>query len=127
MKASDIARELAMDKGWRNCFLAGEKLCTYYLLRNFSQFESFKEISKALVRNLEKIFGSNSANPSWIIIFDKAINLFTPGTLDLENLNLDTNCYVASNHILNCLKKNFIWFFILSIESKVEKLLLPDI
>ncbi len=121
-RASDYARKFAMDKGWRSCFLAGEELRARYLLQNSSQFESLKEIGKALARNLERFSGGNSANPSWIVVFDEATNLFTPGTPDL-----DTGRYVALNRVLSCLKELPTWFFMLSTESRVEKLLPPDI
>lgn len=89
-----------MDKGWRSCSLAGEEPRARYLLQNSSQFESLKEIRKALARNLERFSGGNSANPSWIVVFDEATNLFTPGTPDL-----DTGRYVALNRVLSCLKE----------------------
>lgn len=50
------------------------------------------------------------------------MNLFTPETPDL-----DTDYYFALNRILNYLKELLIWFFMLSIESIVEKLLPSDI
>lgn len=71
-----------------------------------------------LAKNLERFSEDNSINPSWIVIFDKATNLFTLGTYDL-----DIGYYVALNHVLSFLKELSIWFFMLSTESRVRKLL----
>lgn len=111
-----------MNKNWKSFFLTEDKLCICYLLQNFSQFKSFKEIGKALARNLKRFFGGNSTNSSQIIIFDKATNLFTLGTLAL-----DIGYYVVLNYILSCLKELFIQFFMLSKKSRVEKLLPSNI
>lgn len=127
LEVSDVAREFAIDKSWRNCFLAGEQLCTRYLLQNSFQFILLKKIGKVLVKNLERFSGGNSTNLGRIIIFDKSINLLTPKIFDLRNFDLNTGCYVALNCILSCLKKLPIWFFMLSTESRVEKLLWPNI
>lgn len=123
-KVFDAAREFAIDKEWRNYFLARNKLCICQLIQNSFQFELLSKISKALISKLEKFSESDSANPRLIIVFDKATNLFTPifGTADL-----DTSCYVALNCVLSYLKKLFAWFFIIFTESRVEKLLLLDI
>ena len=127
LKTSNITRKFVMDKGQRSCFLVREELCAYYLLQNFFQFKSLKKVGKALAKNLEKFFGSNSVTLSQIIAFNKATNLFTLETPDLKTFNLDTSCYVALHCILNCLKELPIQFFILSIESKVKKFLLSNI
>ncbi|MCJ1347933.1 hypothetical protein MMC31_006163, partial [Peltigera leucophlebia] len=74
-RASDVARKFAMDKGWRDCFLARNELRVRHLIQNSSQFESLSKIGKALASNLEKFSGSDSANPSLIIVFDEATNL----------------------------------------------------
>lgn len=126
-----------MDKSWRSCFLAEEELRAYYLLQNSSKFKSLKEIDKALAKNLERFSGRNSANPDWIVIFDKATNLFIleasglkkPNfkTPDLRTPDLNIGCYIIINHVLSYLKKFSIWFFMLSTESRAEKLLPPDI
>lgn len=121
-RASVVVKNFAMDKSWRSYFLARNELSIRHLIQNSSQFESLKEIGKALAGNLERFSGGNSADPRWIVVFDEATNLFSPGTPDFN-----TACYVALNHVLSCLKELPIWFFMLSTESRVEKLLPPDI
>lgn len=121
LKISDIDREFAMNKGWRSCFLTEDELRIYYLLQNSSRFKLFKEIGKVLAIKEERFSGGNSANPSWIIVFDEATNLFTWKTPDL-----DTSRYITLNNILSCLKKLPKLFFMLSTEFKVEKLLPLD-
>lgn len=105
LKVFDIAKEFAMDKGQKSCFLIGEKLYIYYLLQNSFQFKSLKEIGKALVRNLKRFSGSNNANLSQIVIFNKVTNLFTLKTPDLGTFDLDISCYIAFNCILSYFKK----------------------
>lgn len=58
-----------------------------------------------LVKNLERFSRDNSVNPGWIIVFDKATNLFTPETLDMGTPDLDTNHYIVLNYIFSCLKE----------------------
>lgn len=62
LKASDVVKKFAIDKGWRSCFLAEDEFCVYYLLQNSSQFESLKKIGKALVRNLKRFSRDKSIN-----------------------------------------------------------------
>lgn len=103
LKIFDIAKKFAIDKSWRSCFLAGKEFYARYLLQNSSQFKLLKKFGEKLVRNLEKFFGGNSINPSWLVVFNKIINLFSLGTLDW-----DTGCYVTLNHVLSYLKKLII-------------------
>lgn len=102
MKISNITRKFAVNKDWRSYSLIEDKLYIFYLFQNFSQFKLLKEIDKVLKRNLQRFFKGNSANLSWIIVFDKATNLFILRTLDL-----DISHYIVLNHILSYLKKLF--------------------
>lgn len=80
-----------------------------------------------MASNLEKFSESNNVNPSLIIVFNKAINLFISKTTAFATANLDINYYITLNCMLSYLKKLPAWFFILFTKFRVEKLLLPDI
>lgn len=116
-----------MDKGWRDYFLARNKLRICHLIQNSFQFKLLNKIGKVLASKLEKFSKSNSANPSLIIIFDEVTNLFTLRTAAFGTADLNIGCYIALNRVLSSFKKLLAQFFMLSIESRVEKFLPPDI
>lgn len=76
-----------------------------HLIQNSSSFESLKKVGQALASNLENFSRGNSANPSWIVVFDEATNLFTPRTAAFGTADPNTGRYVALNRLLSCLKE----------------------
>ena len=72
--------------------------------------------------NLSKCRDRNMADPSLVMVFDEASSLFYTE----HKVASDPGRYIAFNRIFSCLRKFPLWFFILSTESKIEKLLPPE-
>lgn len=84
LRASYVARKFAMNRRWRDCFIAGNELNVRHLIQNSSQFKSLKKIGKMLASNLENFSRGISADPSLIVVFDEATNLFSPSIADFR-------------------------------------------
>jgi hypothetical protein len=74
-----------------------------------------------LGKHLLEFDREHEGDPLLVIVLDEASSLLSMDGSDKTQPGL----YVAYNRIISCLRKEPIWFFILSTESKLEELLPP--
>ncbi|KAI9864856.1 MAG: hypothetical protein M1813_002626 [Trichoglossum hirsutum] len=118
-EASKIAYSMAMQDSWRKRFVQENEPTVRESIGSSRQVESLNKTAEKLIGNLKKFRRGNTVNPPLVVVFDEATNLFSNTGSD----NIDTGRYVALNRVPSCLRKLPIWFFMLSTESRVEKLL----
>ncbi|KAI9768754.1 MAG: hypothetical protein M1839_003969 [Geoglossum umbratile] len=84
-----------------------------------------------LTRALENLIHSHcefalEEKPPLVVVFDEVANLFRSDRSGHSGGSGETGLYVALNRIFSCLRESDVWFFVLSTESQVEKLLPPE-
>ncbi|KAI9776146.1 MAG: hypothetical protein M1839_000562 [Geoglossum umbratile] len=122
-KACEIARSLVMDREWRKLFNDEEESAVRQAMGGSKQVKKLLSVVERLTNSLKKFPRENQSNDHLlVIVFDEAASLFSPSGLS----RLDSGRYIALNRICSLLKDYPLWFFFLSTESKVEKILPTD-
>ncbi|KAI9774504.1 MAG: hypothetical protein M1839_001692 [Geoglossum umbratile] len=122
-KASEIARSLVMDREWRKLFNVEGESAVRQAMGGSKQVKKLLRVVERLTNNLKKFPRKNQSDDHLlVIVFDEAASLFSPSGLS----RLDSGRYIALNRICSLLKDYPLWFFFLSTESKVEKILPAD-
>jgi hypothetical protein len=122
-EAGTIATRMAMDQTWRQLFNKEENSAFRAAIQSSPHMEQLHFVVERLMGNLEKSRHRNPADRHLlVVVFDEVSSLFhTTGSS-----KSDAGRYIALNRIFSCLKEFPVWFFLLSTESKVEKILPPD-
>src|SRR5436309_2357631 len=122
-KAAGYTRELVSNQNWRRVFDKDGKSDVRKGLLKSGCLGDLTHALKHLIQNLREFAQmEEKREPSLVVVFDEAANLFLNGDLGEPQ----TGLYVALNRIFSCLRDYDVWFFILSTESQVEKLLPPE-
>ncbi|KAI9781067.1 MAG: hypothetical protein M1839_006344 [Geoglossum umbratile] len=121
-RATEISDELVMDHQWRTCFDSEEAYFVCQCVEESPQIQPLRDAAQDLLGELSKFRDWKATNSELVMVFDDAATLFTT----LGSDKADAGRYVALNRIFSILKKFPVWFFVLSTESKIEKLLPPD-
>jgi hypothetical protein len=120
-KATAYLSDLIQNETWRRIFNKDRKSDIRRRLLESVFLDDLKRTVQDLLQNLPESQQRDGA-PSLVAVFDEASSLLFYGNSDKPN----TGLYVALNRIFSCLRDYNLWFFILSTESQVEKLLPPD-
>ncbi|KAH0555667.1 hypothetical protein GP486_006387 [Trichoglossum hirsutum] len=124
-EAEQIATQLAKDEKWRHLFNNEEDSAFRAAIEGSKHMKALHLVIKNLMGDLEKRrLGNRDDNHLLAFVFDEASSLFYTNGLSFKS---DAGRYIALNRIISCLREFPIWFFFLSTESKVEKILPPDI
>ncbi|KAI9769305.1 MAG: hypothetical protein M1839_003756 [Geoglossum umbratile] len=121
-RATEICDELVVNRQWRECFDNEDPSSVRQRLEKSPQIQPFRDAARDLLGELSKFRDWKVTDSELVMVFDDAATLFTTLGSDKE----DTGRYVALNRIFSILKEFPVWFFVLSTESKIEKLLPPD-
>ena len=122
-RATKISRELVYSQAWRTIFNKDGKSDVRRHLLNSPCLQPLFDATTNLLKSL-KMFAKENENKelSLVVVFDEASNLFVKD----DSGKPQTGRYVALNRIFSCLNEFRVWFFVLSTESQVEKLLPPE-
>ncbi|KAI9779346.1 MAG: hypothetical protein M1839_007454 [Geoglossum umbratile] len=120
-KATVYLSDLIQNETWRRIFNKDGKSDIRRRLLESVFLDDLKRAVQVLLQNLPESQQGDGA-PSLVAVFDEASSLLFRGNSDKPN----TGLYVALNRIFSCLRNYNLWFFVLSTESQVEKLLPPD-
>ncbi|KAI9760436.1 MAG: hypothetical protein M1840_002414 [Geoglossum simile] len=119
-KAEIYLGGLVQSQTWRKIFNKDKKSDIRRKLLESTHLDGLKHAVQTLLQNLPEPQGPRM--PSWVTVFDEASTLLFYGDSDKPNPGL----YVALNRIFSCLRDYNLWFFVLSTESQIEKLLPPE-
>ncbi|KAI9763810.1 MAG: hypothetical protein M1840_009064 [Geoglossum simile] len=121
-EADQIALRLAKDEEWRHLFNDERDSAFRAAIENSGHMKALHLVIENLMGNLGKRWRKDrDDNYLLTFVFDEASSLFyTNGSS-----GSDSGRYIALNRIISCLRKFPVWFFFLSTESKVEKILPP--
>ncbi|KAI9783978.1 MAG: hypothetical protein M1839_002923 [Geoglossum umbratile] len=123
-KASATARLLVQDQEWRRLFNSTQDSAVRKAMEGSKYIKELLSVVEKLTNNLKKFRRRNQSDEHLlVIVFDEAASLFIPTRLS----KLDSGRYIALNRMCSFLKDHPLWFFFLSTESKVEKILPADI
>ncbi|KAI9860589.1 MAG: hypothetical protein M1813_006013 [Trichoglossum hirsutum] len=120
-KATIYLNDLVRNETWRGIFNKDGKSDIRRRLLDSVFLDDLKRAVQVLLQNLPGSQQEDGA-PSLVAVFDEASSLLFHGNSD----KLNTGLYVALNRIFSCLRDYNLWFFVLSTESQVEKLLPPE-
>ncbi|KAI9779500.1 MAG: hypothetical protein M1839_007308 [Geoglossum umbratile] len=124
-EAGRIAAQLAEDEEWRHLFNNEEDSAFRIAIKESRHMKALHLVVKNLIGDLEKRQrGNRDDNHLLAVVFDEASSLFYTNGSSSKS---DAGRYIALNRIISCLREFPVWFFFLSTESKVEKILPPDI
>ncbi|KAI9780337.1 MAG: hypothetical protein M1839_006760 [Geoglossum umbratile] len=118
-RATEISNELFANCQCRKCFDNEDPSSLCQCLEKSPQIQPLWNAARGLLGELSKFRDWKAMDSELVMVFDDAATLFTTPDSDKE----DTSRYVALNRIFSILKEFLMWFFVLSTESKIKKLL----
>ncbi|KAI9762592.1 MAG: hypothetical protein M1840_001218 [Geoglossum simile] len=122
-EASTIATRLVEDQEWRKLFNNEKVSAVRWAMERSEHIKELLSVVERLTNNLKKFRRMDQSDDHLlVIVFDEAASLFSP----IGSSKLDSGRYVALNRMCSLLKDHPLWFFFLSTESKVEKILPAD-
>jgi hypothetical protein len=120
-EANQVAIELSKDGEWRRIFNDEKSSAFCYTIEHSTHMGELRLAVKSLMGSLEKCSQNSDDNHRLVFVFDEASSLFYN-----DSSKSDSQQYVALNRLFSCLREFPVWFFLLSTESKVEKILPAD-